>query len=130
MGRSKAPTSARSTNECSIKNQGTPGIVPKVNDIRARLKGGDLRSLGDSHELVEDVSEHPEMFGDLFANLFDADRLVRMRAADAVEKVTRERPQLLQPWKGPLLEQISAIEDKEVRWHVAQMLPRLSLTSG
>jgi hypothetical protein len=50
-----------------------------------------------------------------------------MRAADAVEKITARQPVLLQPYKAQLLEQIAGIEQQEVRWHVAQMLPRLDL---
>jgi hypothetical protein len=101
-----------------------------VRELAGRLKGGDRRSLGKSGEVVEAVAETPALFADLFECLFDADPLVRMRAADAAEKASRDRPQLLQPWKAALLERISALPQKEVRWHVAQMLPRLSLTAG
>ncbi|HYL76702.1 MAG TPA: hypothetical protein VEU96_20980 [Bryobacteraceae bacterium] len=99
-----------------------------MTSILKKLKGGDRRSIGKSAEAVKDIAKTPALFADLFAGLFDADPVVRMRAADAVEKVTRQRPQLLGPWKRPLLEQISALEEKEVRWHVAQMIPRLNLT--
>lgn len=99
-----------------------------MNDILGKLKGGDRRSIGKSGEAVKDISKTPALFADLFAGLFDADPVVRMRAADAVEKITRQRPELLRPWKRPLLEQISALDEKEVRWHVAQMIPRLNLT--
>jgi hypothetical protein len=98
--------------------------------ILQKLKGGDRRSIGKSGEAVRDVSRNPVLFADLFEGLFDVNPLVRMRAADAVEKITRERPELLQPWKRPLLETVSTLQEKEVRWHVAQMLPRLRLTSG
>jgi HEAT repeat protein len=97
--------------------------------ILQKLKGGDRRSIGKSGEAVTDVSGNPALFADLFAGLFDVDPVVRMRAADAVEKITRERPELLHPWKRPLLETVSTLPEKEVRWHVAQMLPRLRLTS-
>jgi HEAT repeat protein len=98
--------------------------------ILQKLKGGDRRSIGKSGEAVTNVSRNPVLFADLFEGLFDDNPLVRMRAADAVEKITRERPELLQPWKRPLLETVSTVQEKEVRWHVAQMLPRLRLSSG
>jgi len=101
-----------------------------MTDILGKLKGGDRRSIGKSGEAVKDISKTPALFTDLFAGLFDADPVVRMRAADAVEKITRQRPRLRWPWKKPLLEQVSALEEKEVRWHVAQMIPRLNLTSS
>ncbi|HEY5061614.1 MAG TPA: hypothetical protein VII52_08775 [Gemmatimonadaceae bacterium] len=91
------------------------------------LAGGDRRSTGRSAEVVAAVIENPALFADLFAGLTDADRVVRMRAADAVEKITREKPGLLQPWKTQLLREIAALEDKEMRWHVVQMIPRLAL---
>jgi HEAT repeat protein len=100
-----------------------------MNEILRQLKGGDRRSVGNSGEMVRRVSSNPSLFGDLFAGLFDDDRVIRMRAADAVEKVTRQRPDLLQPWKKPILEQLSGLPEKELRWHIAQLIPRLTLTS-
>jgi HEAT repeat protein len=92
------------------------------------LAGGDRRSTGRSAEVVAAVIANPGLFPDLFAGLSDGDRVVRMRAADAVEKVTREKSELLQPWKKQLLREIAALDDKEMRWHVAQMIPRLALS--
>jgi hypothetical protein len=66
----------------------------------------------------------------LFSGLSAADPLLRMRAADAVEKISARRPDLLRPYKKKLLREVAAIDQKEVRWHVAQMLPRLELTDA
>lgn len=96
--------------------------------LLALLAGRDRRSTGRSAEVVAAVIENPALFADLFAGLSDADRVVRMRAADAVEKITREKPALLQPWKTQLLRESAALEDREMRWHVAQMIPRLALS--
>ncbi len=95
----------------------------------AKLKGGDRRSIGRSEEVVRDVEQHPALFGDLFAGLLAEDPVVRLRTADAIEKITREHPELLQPWKRQLLDAVSTSKEKEVRWHVAQILPRLQLTA-
>jgi hypothetical protein len=99
-----------------------------MNRILQQLRGGDRRSIGRSTEVATAVSKRPSLFAELFEGLFVPDPLVRMRAADAVEKVTRSRPELLQPRKLLLLEAIAPLQQKEVRWHVAQMLPRLGLT--
>lgn len=56
------------------------------------------------------------------------DPVVRMRAADAVEKITRRRPDLLRELEDRVLTQVAAIDQAEVRWHVAQPVPRLALT--
>jgi hypothetical protein len=100
-----------------------------VTDILDKLRGGDRRSIGRSEEVVVDVLRAPGLFGRLVSGLMDADPLVRMRSADAVEKTTREHPDWLAPYKELLLDQVAAIEQPEVRWHVAQMLPRLDLSA-
>lgn len=96
--------------------------------ILASLKGGDLRSIGEADEAVKKVEANPELFDDLFTGMLSGDRHISMRAADAVEKATRKHAEWLQPWKRLLLEQVSVSKDKELRWHVAQLLPRLTLT--
>src|SRR5277367_1974429 len=98
--------------------------------ILDKLQGGDLRSIGRSGDAVTAVSKNPALFPDLIAGMLDSDRLVRMRAADAVEKATRSHPEWLQRWKRTLLDTASGLEDKELRWHIAQLLPRLKLTAG
>jgi hypothetical protein len=41
--------------------------------------------------------------------------------------VTKERPDWLQPYKQEILSVASSAPGRELRWHVAQMLPRLEL---
>jgi 3-methyladenine DNA glycosylase AlkD len=60
--------------------------------------------------------------------MLDDDAVVRMRAADAAEKLTAGHPELLAPFKATLLDEVAAVHQQEVRWHVAQMIPRLALT--
>jgi len=50
-----------------------------------------------------------------------------MRTADAVEKVTRKKPELLMPYKKELLGLMVEAKDAELRWHLAAMAPRLRL---
>jgi hypothetical protein len=57
------------------------------------------------------------------------DPLVRMRAADALEKVCRRRPELVAPLTERLLAEAAAVDQPSVRWHVAQMLGELPLTA-
>jgi len=97
--------------------------------VLPNLRSGDLRSIGKSDEAVELVLANPEFFGELVARLTDGDRLVRMRSADAVEKATRKHHDWLIPWKRYLLQDVGAHGEKELRWHVAQLLPRLKLTA-
>ena len=60
--------------------------------------------------------------------LWDSDLLIRMRAADAAEKVSLRRPELLQPFKAKLLRLLDQATQQELRWHLAQMVPRLRLS--
>ena len=102
--------------------------MPTKSDILKGLRGGDRRSLGRSGEIVGNIVKDPKLFQAAFQALLDSDPIVRMRAADAVEKASREHPELLQPYKRALLKEIASSDQQEVRWHVAQMLPRLELT--
>jgi hypothetical protein len=91
------------------------------------LKGGDRRSIGRADVVARAVMRQPKLLAQLIEGLTDADLLVRMRAADAAEKATRQHPEWLAPYKHHLLGDIADSNEAEVRWHVAQMLPRLML---
>lgn len=99
-----------------------------MSTLLEKLSGGDRRSIGRSEEVAAAVIEKPSLFSQLFDGMLDADPIVRMRAADAVEKVTAKHPDWLKPYKRKLLGPIAAIDQQEVRWHLAQMLPRLQLS--
>jgi hypothetical protein len=101
----------------------------KQTGILRKLGGGDLRSIGKADEIVETVLKNPALFAEVFAGLLDKDRKVRMRAADAVEKVTRQHPEWLLRRKRVILDKLVHVKDKELRWHVAQLLPRLKLSA-
>lgn len=93
-----------------------------------KLTGGDRRSIGRANEVVDEVLHNPSLFGALFDGLYNNAPLTRMRAADAIEKITATRPEWLEPYKEKLLGTVAASDQQEIRWHVAQMLPRLTLT--
>lgn len=98
-----------------------------MKDVLEKLKGGDLRSIGRANEVVADVLSDPNLFDTVFHGMLNDDPIVRMRSADAVEKITADRPEWLQPYKTVLIDRVAAIEQQEVRWHVAQMIARLDL---
>jgi hypothetical protein len=100
-----------------------------MTDLLDKLTGGDLRSIGRSQEVVADVLANPSLFGELVMGMLHSDPVVRMRAADATEKVTHSHPEWLQSYKTLLIEQVALSEQPEVRWHVCQLLPRLELTA-
>jgi hypothetical protein len=53
-----------------------------------------------------------------------------MRSADVIEKFTLRHPEYLQPYKDKLLYEIAGIDQKEVRWHLCQIIPRLKLSEN
>lgn len=101
-----------------------------MHPLLQQLTGGDRRSIGQSEKVVAAVLADPALFSSVFDGMLAADPLVRMRCADAVEKITAPHPEWLRPHKKALLRQVAKIEQKEVRWHAAQLFPRLSLTKA
>jgi hypothetical protein len=78
--------------------------------------------------VVTIVLGKPDLFDVLFQGLENSDPILRMRCADAIEKITVCRPELLAPYRNKLIGALSKIEQQEVRWHVAPLLTRLQLS--
>ncbi|HEY0701489.1 MAG TPA: hypothetical protein VGD60_01870 [Candidatus Acidoferrales bacterium] len=98
--------------------------------ILKKLTGGTRRSIGRANEVAAEVLAHPRLFRHLFAGLTSADEVLRMRSADAIEKITIQRPDLLAPFKKKFLAIANETQQQELRWHAAIILPRLKLTAG
>jgi HEAT repeat protein len=103
-------------------------VLPKGRRLLEMLTGGDRRSIGRANQVAALVLGDSSLLGSLVEGLENDDALVRMRAADALEKVTIEHPEWLTPYKQRLLRIAAAATQQEVRWHMAQLLPRLALT--
>lgn len=101
-----------------------------MNTIEKMLKQGDLRTIGRTDEVIKMVLDKPELFETLVNAMLTDDKGIRMRAADAVEKISLEHPTWLAPHKKLILTKITKINQQEVRWHMAQVMPRLTLTSA
>ena len=100
-----------------------------MSNIVDKLRGGDRRSIGRADQVALEISSNAKLFAQVVAAILDSNPVTRMRAADAVEKASALNPKLLQPHKRIILKKIAAIPQQEVRWHVAQILPRLKLTT-
>jgi hypothetical protein len=92
------------------------------------LQGGDRRSLGHANRVVTLILGQPKRFPEILECLWSDDPVVRMRAADAAEKISAQRPELLRPFKAELLGLAGEAIQPELRWHLALMIPRLPLT--
>jgi hypothetical protein len=94
-----------------------------------KLGGGARHSIGNSNRVVAEVKGEAVLFEKLIEGLFDLDPLIRMRAVEAVEKISATRPALLRPYRRLLIDCAASSEQKEVRWHMAQICPRLILNA-
>ena len=83
-------------------------------NIAAMLKGGDRRSIERSDEVKRLVSRQLKRFPELLKCLWDEDPVIRMRAADAAERVTLAHPELLHPHKQELLGLL--VEAEHIEW--------------
>lgn len=92
------------------------------------LEGRDRRSIGRADQVAVAVSRNRALFPALMQGWWSDDPLVRMRAADATEKVTRKNPDLLTAYKKQLLNLLPKVEQQELRWHLAALVPRLPLS--
>jgi hypothetical protein len=99
-----------------------------MKNLLAQLKGGDRRSVRGVREVVDQVMAKPDLFPVLMGGMTDPDPLIRMRCADAVEKISAVRPEYLTPYKKEVIRLAGIAEQQEVRWHVAQLLSRLDLS--
>jgi hypothetical protein len=104
--------------------------VFSMKHILEKLGGGDRRSIGNANRVVAEVKGGPALFSQLIEGLFNDDPLIRMRAADAVEKISVAKPALLRPYKKLLIDCAATSEQKEIRWHMAQICPRLVLNAA
>ena len=102
----------------------------KISALLSELTGGDRRSIGRSNVVVRMLLRDPARFEEIIAGLSDDDPLVRMRCADVAEKVSLKHPEWLRPHKRKILRLAALAAEQEMRWHLAQMVPRLTLDRG
>ena len=93
------------------------------------LLGKDLRTLGQNNIVVQTVHDQCT-FDELFSLIFHHERSLVMRAVDATEKITSKHPEFLAPHKSQLLTVLKSADHKELKWHIAQLLPRVALSAA
>ena len=93
-------------------------------------RGKDRRSIGEADQIAADAMADTDVLDALVGLMSHSDPGVAMRAADALEKATRERASALNRHADVLLAMIASIEQQEVRWHLAPLVARLELGSA
>ncbi len=99
-----------------------------MHNLLKYLQGGDLRSIAGANTVVTLIKNQQD-FDELLSFLFSKDRLVVMRAADAIEKITLEKPEYLTAHSHTIVNLMNTAVDKELKWHLALIAPRLHLSS-
>ncbi|MGO9317949.1 MAG: hypothetical protein ACLPXT_07180 [Terracidiphilus sp.] len=115
--------------------------MPASETIRSMLAVGRNRiSSGRTAEVVNLVRATPKKVAQLTKCLWDEDPSVAMRAADALEKLTRRRSPVADEiqksiletlqgsWKAPLIGLLAETNENKLRWCLAQVVTRLTLT--
>lgn len=105
-----------------------PLMKPSVlqDKILELVSSGDLRQTKGVTEIISLISNQNE-FDELFA-LIGTDRLINMRVADALEKISRNKPEWINIHKQRLLSFLESVTDKELLWHLVQMSSRIKWT--
>ncbi|HEY42975.1 MAG TPA: hypothetical protein G4O11_03225 [Anaerolineae bacterium] len=98
-----------------------------MNQILEWLSGGDLRSDGMSSEAAEFVLKNPLMFEELFEGLYVTDDVVRGRTADALEKIARTEPKLLNNCLAELIKIAKEDPVPMVKMHLAMIFGHLAI---
>jgi hypothetical protein len=93
------------------------------------LNGRDRRSVGRRDEAVAIAMAEPVRIQELVDCLAPSDPLIRMRASDALELISHQHPEWIQPYSR-LLQENGPLPQQEVRRHIAQIVPRLDSTAS
>lgn len=96
-----------------------------MNNLRSYLQGGDLRSIAKVNEIVLFVENRAD-FDELFQYLYSDDRLIVMRAADAIEKITMQKPEYLITHRNAITALLKQAANKELKWHLALLTTRVN----
>lgn len=99
-----------------------------VDDILKKLSAGDMRTTGASDEIVRKAFKNHSLINILIRGLENHNPAVRMRSADALEKIGAKKPRLLQPFKDFFLSLSGISKQQEVQWHLAQIISYLKLS--
>lgn len=92
-----------------------------------KIKVTDLRSIGNSEQLVVEIGDSQKLFDEIFEGIKANDPNIRMICTDVVEKCTSKNKNLLLKHKKYLVDNLDKNVGKEIRWHMAQLLSYLPL---
>lgn len=91
--------------------------------------GGKSNSLSKVDEVIREVLKDKTLLNELYGCMFSQDPWVRMRAADAFEKVCRQHPEWIEPYINKMQAELSGLDQQpSIQWHLAQIYQEVNLT--
>jgi hypothetical protein len=96
-------------------------------NLRDRLATGTTRDLGPTNEVVREALQKPALVAQLIDALNDKRIVVAHRAANALKKIQRSNPVLLEPFTKQILRHAFEIEHMHTRWNLTIILGELPL---
>lgn len=98
--------------------------------IRETLAAGRRLDAGCVCDVAVLLLKNPRKTGQVVVCLWDEEPGVANRAADALERASSRRPEILANWKEALLDRMLDAEENKLRWNLALMIFRTPLTSA
>ena len=102
------------------------GMNEELSDMLA--VGGKKNSLGRVNDVIELILADKTRLDELYSCLFNEDAWIRMRAADALEKICRQHPEWILPYIDRFPAELHQSSQPSIQWHVAQIYREVSLT--
>lgn len=98
--------------------------------ISILTEGGKKNSLGRVNDVIELTLGEPARVNELYIAMFDEDPWVRMRAADAFEKVCRIKPDLAKPYINNIQSELDRSQQASIQWHIAEIYRQVELDTA
>ncbi len=91
--------------------------------------GGHANSLGRVNDVINYVIANKSRLAELYDCMHHDDAWVRIRAADAFEKICRLHPEWLVPYIEQCINELSVTKQPSIQWHLAQIYRQVELTA-
>jgi len=104
--------------------------MAKQKTVREMLARGRRLDCGNACEVAALLMKNPRKTGQAVECLWDEDAGVANRAADALERASGRRPEILSRWKDALLDRMLDAQENKLRWNLALMIYRTPLTEA
>jgi hypothetical protein len=104
--------------------------MTKAKAIRKMLTPGKRLDTGRACEAAALLLNNPHKTGQVVECLWDRDPGVANRAADALERASSRRPEILARCKTALLDRMLDADENKLRWNLALMIFRTPLSRG